>query len=283
MKILYLEEHLACSNYVTDLYSGFSFYRFKDGEEFRIEQRNLHYILFFLDGVVELYCNEFNKRSYVGNTMVFFSKENLITGLVKSPAEFVLLTFNNHRITSCKKMSLETICKQVQVKPCDYSGLPIREPVLKVLESVRFYLGHWLRCIHLFDVKLYEVLFTLIIFYTKEELGRFFAPFLSGNIDFKDFVLDNYRKVKTVEELADLHHLSVRSFSRKFKKYFGDSPYRWMLEQKSRHIKVKLMDHSVFLNDIIEEYGFSSPSHFSFYCKKHFGKSPREFRSSQED
>ncbi len=283
MKVLYLEEHLACTNYATDIYSGFSFYRFKSGEEFRIEPRNLHYLFFFLEGIIELSCNEFKKRPYAANTMVFFSKENLITGFVKSPAEFVLLTFDSRQITSCKKMSLETICRQVQVKSCDYSGLPIIEPVLNVLKSVRFYWEQQLRCVHLFDIKLYEILFVLIAFYTKEELGHFFAPFLSKNIAFKDFVLDNYMKVKTVEELADLYHTSVRSFSRKFKQYFGNSPYNWMLEQKSKHIKAELLDHSVFLNDIIEEYGFSSPSHFSAYCKKHFGKSPREFRSFQEN
>lgn len=283
MKVLYLEEHLACSNYVTDFYSGFSFYRFKGGEEFRIEQRNLHYLLFFLNGTVELSCNEFKDKSYTGNTMVFFSKENLITGIAGSPAEFILLSFDSRQIASCRKISLERICDDVPVNSCDYRGLPIKEPIRNILESVRFYVSHQLRCVHLFDVKLYEILFVLTSFYTKEELGHFFAPFLSKNIDFKDFILSNYRKVKTVEELAGLYHTSVRSFNRKFKKYFGTSPYHWMLEQKSRYIKAKLLDRSVFLNDIIEEYGFSSPSHFSAYCRKHFGKSPREFRSSRED
>jgi AraC-like DNA-binding protein len=97
-------------------------------------------------------------------------------------------------------------------------------------------------------------------------------------MDFKAFVLQHYQEVKTVEELAGMCKMSVRSFNRKFNEYFDDSPYSWMLKQKSRHIRSRLADSKTTFGHIIKEYGFSSPAHFTTYCKKQFGQAPSKLR-----
>jgi AraC-like DNA-binding protein len=84
--------------------------------------------------------------------------------------------------------------------------------------------------------------------------------------------------VKTVEELAQMCKISVRSFNRKFKEAFGDSPYSWMLKQKSRVIKKRLADEKTSLKMIVKEYGFSSQAHLTVYCKKQFGETPSRLR-----
>jgi len=113
---------------------------------------------------------------------------------------------------------------------------------------------------------------------TKEEMASFLSPILNRHLDFKSFILRHYQEVKTVDELAEMCHISIRSFNRKFNESFGDSPYSWMLKQKSRYVRNRLADGKIPFADIIKEFGFSSPAHFTTYCKKYFGCSPTQLR-----
>ena len=109
---------------------------------------------------------------------------------------------------------------------------------------------------------------------------NFFSPILNKTVNFKDFVIANYQKVKTVEDLSVLFGCSLRSFNRKFKEHFDDSPYNWILKQRAKHIKAQLLTPDIEFSEIIKEFKFSSASHFSTYCKKQFGITPREIRKS---
>ncbi|MCC8144815.1 MAG: helix-turn-helix domain-containing protein [Tannerellaceae bacterium] len=51
-----------------------------------------------------------------------------------------------------------------------------------------------------------------------------------------------------------------------------------MLKQKAVHIKNKLANPQITISDIIKEYSFSSPAHFTTYCKKQFGENPSKLR-----
>ncbi|MGL5262303.1 MAG: helix-turn-helix domain-containing protein, partial [Bacteroides sp.] len=159
-------------------------------------------------------------------------------------------------------------------------GLPIKEGMQRVLSSMDFYLDNRLQCRHLHSIKLQEVFFTFRGFYKKEDMISFFAPILNKTVDFKDFVIANYQKVKTVEELSSLYGCSLRSFNRKFKQHFDDSPYNWMLRQKAKHVKAQLLTPGIEFSEIIKEFKFSSASHFSTYCKKQFGVTPRDIRKT---
>ncbi|MDO4789941.1 MAG: helix-turn-helix domain-containing protein, partial [Porphyromonas sp.] len=54
--------------------------------------------------------------------------------------------------------------------------------------------------------------------------------------------------------------------------------YQWMLEQKGEVIKERLARREIPFTDIIKEFGFSSPSHFTVYCRKQFGETPSRLR-----
>jgi len=117
-------------------------------------------------------------------------------------------------------------------------------------------------------------------YYTKEDLAVFFSPVLTNTTEFSNFVLQNYRKVKTVRELARLYSCSISSFDKKFKKAFGISPYKWMQERK-----VSLIYHEIYathkpIKQIAEEQQFMSLPQFNDYCKKHFGYPPGRMRKA---
>lgn len=280
MKTLYIKEHLNCTNYVFAQQNlGFTRHSLKANEEFNIEQQSLSYILFVLDGTVEISSEEFDYRIYKANTMVAFSRNSQITGKSITDSNIIILYFDKH-INVCDKLVLESLYTQFPIEKNEYLGLPINEGMKMVLNSVNFYLDYRLQCCHIHQIKLQEVFFIFRGFYKKEDMIKFFSPILNKTVNFKDFVLANYQKVKTVEELSVLYGCSLRSFNRKFKEHFDDSPYNWILKQRAKHVKAQLLTPDIDFAEIIKEFKFSSASHFSTYCKKQFGVTPREIRKS---
>jgi len=127
-------------------------------------------------------------------------------------------------------------------------------------------------------LKAKELLYLLRSYYTSEELGRFFHPLLSPDVQFHQFILRSYREVKTVREFAELSNCSVSNFDKKFKGSFGTSAYQWMQQRK-----VDLLYHEINMTDkplrqIAKEQKFLSLPQFSDYCKKHFGYPPGKMR-----
>ncbi|MDR2118246.1 MAG: AraC family transcriptional regulator [Tannerellaceae bacterium] len=276
MQLLYVEEHLSCKNYVSDYHIGFSYHEAKEGEKLRSTDKYYNYFIFLLEGETMISCNEFRNHLCKGGEMVLIAQDSDSVADAITDVKYILLSFDN-QFTLCDQLALESLHSNDR-KPPIFNKIDIRSPMRAVLDSILFYLEHKIQCRHLFSIKQKEVFLIFRAFYTKEEMARFLAPMLNRNLDFKAFVLQHYHEVKTVEELAGLCKMSVRSFNRKFNEYFDDSPYSWMLKQKSRHIKTRLADGKIKFGAIIKEYGFSSPAHFTTYCKKQFGESPSNLR-----
>ena len=277
MELLYAYEHLTCKNYVSDYHIGFSKKKLKKGEKLHFEDKYFNYFIFLLEGNMLLSCNEFRNHSCREGEMIFIAQDSSAEGeALLSDVEYILLSFDN-QFTLCDQLALESLIAH-EKKPTIFNKIEIRPPLMQVLDSVQFYLDYKILCKHLHAIKQKEIFLILRAFYTKEEIARFLSPMLNRDIDFKAFVLRHYQEVKTVEELATMCNMSVRSFNRKFNDYFDDSPYSWMLKQRSRHIKSKLADAKASFSSIIKEYGFSSPAHFTTYCKKQFGESPSIIR-----
>jgi AraC-like DNA-binding protein len=276
MELLYVQEHLVCKNYVSDYHIGFSDKKLKQGENIHLEDKYFNYFIFFLEGEAMVSCNEFRNHLCCNGEMVFIAQDSEADIEAITDVRYIFLSFDN-QFTLCDQLALESL-QPFDKKPAVFNKMDIRFPLQSVLDSILFYLEHKILCKHLHAIKQKEVFLVFRAFYTKEEMARFLAPMLNKDIDFKAFVLQHYQDVKTVEKLADMCKMSVRSFNRKFNDYFNDSPYSWMLKQKSRHIKTKLADGKTTFSTIIKEYGFSSPAHFTTYCKKQFGLSPSKLR-----
>lgn len=129
--------------------------------------------------------------------------------------------------------------------------------------------------------KVQELFLMLKICYPKEELTSFLCPVFSYNYEFTLFILNNYYKVKTVGELAELSALSLSGFEKEFRKVFGTSPYRWMLNKKTKKLLHDISATDKLFKVIAEEYEFVSLSQLGDFCRKHFGASPREIRNKK--
>ena len=95
---------------------------------------------------------------------------------------------------------------------------------------------------------------------------------------FQCFVIQNYKKVKTVEELAQLGGYTISTFRRIFNSVFHEPVYEWMLARRKEGILDDLLNTDHSISEICYKYGFESLPHFSNFCKKSFGASPRNLR-----
>ena len=91
-------------------------------------------------------------------------------------------------------------------------------------------------------------------------------------------ILNNYKSCRTVKELASACDISLSAFKRQFSAEFGEAPAEWMQKQLLGEIKYKLSVTDLPLGTIANELEFSSLAHFSRFCKRCLGCSPRELR-----
>ena len=282
MKLLYLSEHRSCFNYKLDFESGFTRYNLAAQECARIDNDSCFCILFLLKGELSVDIGSEHHISLLRNRMLLIPQreKNRIESVVSAEC---LILFWNKQITACDKMYFDSISRE---KIGDGSNciLLIRKPLLHVLRQLLFYLDVGLLCRHMHILKQQEIMLVLRGFYTKPELASFFSGTSGIGRKFEDFVLENYRKVKSVKEFAGLCCVSERSFNRKFQECFNQSPYQWMQERKAEIIREKVCDPDIAFREIAMEFGFCSPAHLTCYCKRLFGLTPTELRGeSQKD
>ncbi len=105
-----------------------------------------------------------------------------------------------------------------------------------------------------------------------------FAP---KNATFRQIIESNLFNNLSIEQLAFLCHQSVSTFKRSFKSEFGESPARYIKEQRLLAAARKLQTDQEAISAIAYDCGFQDPSTFSALFSERFGLSPREYRLNQ--
>ena len=111
-------------------------------------------------------------------------------------------------------------------------------------------------------------------------LAAIFKPL---NIEFKSTIQHNIYANLSLDELARLCHLSTSSFKRKFKETFNDSPKKYIARKKVEKAAALLKADSSRVSDIAYDVGFDSLATFNRNFTATYGKSPSEYRLSQNE
>lgn len=181
--------------------------------------------------------------------------------------EFILLFFDN-QVNLHNKRSIELSAIHLESEKSCFYSLSICPPLRHVLDSICFYLKQKVQCSHMHELKQKEIFMVFGTFYNRTDMAHFLMPITGRDPNFKSFVLENYLQIRNIKQFAQLYHCSERSFNRKFKSCFHDTPYNWILNQKTRHIKGQLANRNIPISEIARTFHFASPSHFTTYCKK---------------
>jgi AraC-like DNA-binding protein len=275
MSIFYLEEHKVCGNYISDFNIGFQYYNVPKGEHFIPANKDYNCLFFLIRGKAMLHYDTLEYNLKKGG-MCFIPISSEYEFIAETDIAIVVNYFDKP-VDLCEKMALESLSSFLENKQ-HIPTLKIHPALKRFLTSMILYISDGIDCKHFHEVKHKELLFILRYFYTKKDIAHLFAPIISNNLDFKNVVLSNYIRANSIKELANICNYSLSSFNRLFKRNFKDSPYIWLQNQKLKYIVNKLSDKNVPLGQIIYEFGFSSPSHFTIFCKRHLHTTPSQFR-----
>lgn len=165
--------------------------------------------------------------------------------------------------------------------PLINSPLKIIPELHYFLQGSKAYLAGDKVCRDLLSLKRKELAFVLGYYYSDYDLASLVHPLSKYTSSFEYFVLQNYKKVKTVEELAQLGGYTVSTLRRIFTNVFHEPVYEWMLARRKEGILDDLNNSDASISEICYKYGFESLPHFSNFCKKSFGASPRNLRDNK--
>lgn len=195
--------------------------------------------------------------------------------LALTDVEYIVYWFNE--LPQICESRLQEIMN-ISEAPLTYSPMVMNYRLTNFIMNLGEYLNEGISCGSFINIKCQELLFLLTNYYPLPQLSIFFYPIRTYTESFHYFVMQNYSKVKNVEEFAHLGGYTTTTFRRLFKNFYNVPVYEWMLEKKREGILDDLQHTKERINVISARYGFDSLSHFAHFCKSSFGDSPRALR-----
>lgn len=156
--------------------------------------------------------------------------------------------------------------------------------VSKLLEHFRDSLNILLDNPELADEELIKnKLREFIILMTKtidapSELDFLASMFKPDFVKFEEVIQNNLYANLSQNELANLCHMSLSTFKRKFREVYDESPAKYFSKMKINKSIELLKSKDLRISDIAYDMGFDSLATFNRTFKKQTGKSPSEYR-----
>lgn len=243
-----------------------------------VQKSEENIMIFLLKGEVLV-----NSKEYAGTTMragefILQSINSKYEILALTDVECVCYQFNKPEFF-CENR-YDYILKEV-TPPLIFYPMKIIPELQCFLDASKSYLSGEKICRELLEFKRKELAFILGNYYNDNELAMLIQPLSRYATSFQYFVLQNHAKVKTVEEFAHLGGYTVTTFRRIFDSVFHKPVYEWMMEKRKESVAYELRYTDASISEICYKYGFESLPHFSNFCKKYFGASPRSLRTNK--
>ena len=125
-------------------------------------------------------------------------------------------------------------------------------------------------------LKVSDILFRMVMKLARRANGGNKASTLANSVK-NALDASVYRKV-TVEMIADQLSISKSQMTREFKRYYGVTPYRYILDRKIAVARRLLLVTDMKVFEISAQLGFADEYYFSDLFKAKTGVSPLKFR-----
>ena len=251
---------------------------FPRGQHFPADKCTQNCMIFMIKGELLVNSQEYPGTSLHSGQFILQAIGSKLEILVMADAECVCYSFNKPELFCEERYNY--IMHDV-TPPLIFSPLKIVPELLHFLEGSAIYLSKEKICRELLSLKRKELAFILSSYYSDYELSTLVHPLSKYTTSFQYFVLENHAKVKTVEDFAQLGGYTVTTFRRIFNSVFHEPVYEWMMKRRKEGIIYDLCYTQATISEICYQYGFESLPHFSNFCKKNFGASPRNIRSGK--
>lgn len=247
------------------------------GQHLPVDKCTQNCIIFVLSGELLINSQEYPGTSLRGGQFILQAIGSKIELLAMTDVEYLVYQFNE--LPQICEGRYKEILKNAEA-PLTYSPLVLNVRLTQLLMDVAQHLEEeQLPCGSFIDLKCQELVYLLTCYYPLPQLSNFFYPISCYTESFQYFVMQNYTKVKNVEEFAQLGGYTTTTFRRLFRNLYGVPVYEWMLDKKREGILADLQQTKDRITEISSRYGFDSLSHFAHFCKASFGYSPRALRS----
>ena len=273
--IFKIEELGVCKKIQMDDKTAFTYHELKSGEEYRNRKLPLHFILFVIDGALEVTCNQYENRRIQNGQMILLMRTSSVCVKALKKSTLMMMYFDMF-ISTCDQQLLKAYLPDTEKIKYDFMPIPIPEPITQFLSQTRYFQEKKVNCKHFNRLKHCEFFVLLRHFCPREELVVFLTPLIGRTYNFRNKVLEKYTLIKEggVAELASLVGMGRKNFEKQFQKEFETSPAQWMLQEKAKRLYVFLNEPEVTIADAMDEFYFNSSSHFNRFCKHFFQKTP---------
>lgn len=179
-----------------------------------------------------------NSEEYPGTTLregqfILQSIGSKLELLALTDVSYVVYWFNEPPLI-CEQHYQEIL--QQSESPLTYTPLVMTQRITNFMKDICDYLSEQIPCGAFIDLKCQELMYLITCYYPSPQLSRFFYPISSYTESFQYFVMQNYEKVKNVEEFAHLGGYTTTTFRRLFKNMYGVPVYEWILSKKREGI-----------------------------------------------
>ena len=236
-------------------------------------------IMIVYDGKISLKGGSFSGSFTAGN-FIFIPPGIEYTASFIEDTSLIFFSLKKHILFYGEYLRIRCgVSDQLHTGAYDITFLPANQNMGLFVESVVKYCSREKTDIRFSSLKTEELLYLIDDCYSKGELSGFFSSFLSPNPQFAYFVLNNYLKIKTARDFAELCNLSLSAFEKEFRRVFNAAPYNWMKQRKADRLMEIIYYSDKPFKEICEEYDFSSTSQLNDFCKREWGMTPGKMRS----
>ena len=278
--LLYLEEHIACKNYLIGDRALFEIIKLETGKLFIRESVGRSTLVFLLSGKIRISTRNVVNREVEAGKMFLVATRDSFYGRAVTDVTLLRCSFTQE-IALCNKFALKKLqgyvsCGEPEENP-DIALLAIHPLLQQELELTSSIMEKGLLCSHYQRLKQDIIFMELRGLYKREELARMFAPLIGADDDFKSRILEIYPRVSTIKELMGELQMSHATFNRKFHNSFNISPKQWLIQKKKEKLFRDIVMTNLPIAEIAEKYGFTV-NYVTSFCKEHFGITPTKLR-----
>ena len=276
MQLLYKEEHTTCLHYDSGIEPQIEVKKIYKGQAFDGHSRQCKIVL-VLQGSATYKLRNLVMTELQEGQILLIAPDKHFSISTKKTAELLVIRLAQ-TIGLCECFPLEGLLKH---RNENFKGIILLEvnPAIDLfVTGLTTSLKQGLLCKYYLETKTKELFYLFRGFYTKEQLAQFFNEMLRADAHFYYLIKQNYQHVNSIPDFAKMLDMRQPFFEKKFKEIFGTSPYKWIIEQKTKDIHHALCTENTSLKELAARFGFSSKSSFSDFCKKNLGAPPGRVR-----
>jgi len=255
--------------------TAFTFHEINQGEEVSHHDLPLNFIIFVLEGELEINYNQHENGRIESNQMILLLRKSSVQVKTLKNTTLYIMYFDR-LLSSCDQQMLNALLPDIEKSKYDFKGVSIPEPVVQFLKQIAYLQAANVDCIHFNSLKHRELFILLRHFCSREDFLQIMGPVIGSSFNFRNRVFDKVSQTGhvPVTQLAGLVGMGRKNFDKKFRKEFGISPTKWMLQEKAKHLYLFLMEPEITIADAMDRFNFNSAAHFNRFCLRHFNKTP---------